>query len=106
MPPDDSMGLTDDLVARLRTCLAQAKDTEPNVTMQTALEYRLAEAIDRITHLEQELAEALALNNKYAWERDKAREERDAVERRSEAFWKPQLTASQAEVERLRAALG
>jgi hypothetical protein len=30
--------------------------------------------------------------NQYAWERDKAREERDAAEARSEAFWKAQVS--------------
>lgn len=48
------------------------------------------------TELVERLREAEALNNKYAWERDKAREERDAAERRSEAHWRPRLEAAQA----------
>ena len=58
----------------------------------------MTEAADRISTLERELEEARALNNTYAWERDKAREERDATERRSEAFWKPRLTAAEAKM--------
>ena len=42
----------------------------------------------RIAVLEGALEQSNRLNNKYAWERDKAREERDTAERRSEAFWK------------------
>ena len=64
------------------------------------------EAADLISALERELEEARALNNKYAWERDKAREERDATERRSEAFWKPRLTAAEAKAARMGEALG
>ena len=63
------------------------------------------EAADRIPTLERELEEARALNNTYAWERDKAREERDATERRSEAFWKPRLTSAEAKVARMGEAL-
>lgn len=58
---------------------------------------------DTITSLRAEVGEARALNNKYAWERDKAREERDGAERKSEAFWKPQCEAAIAERDRLRA---
>jgi hypothetical protein len=63
------------------------------------------EAADLISALERELEEARALNNKYAWERDKARKERDATERRSEAFWKPRLTAAEAKAARMEEAL-
>jgi hypothetical protein len=58
---------------------------EPRVIPDCAT---LREAADRISTLERELEEARALNNKYAWERDKAREERDTAERRSEAYWR------------------
>jgi hypothetical protein len=56
------------------------------------------EAATLITSLREALEEATKLNNKYAWERDKAREERDQAERKAEAFWRPQ-------VERLEVAL-
>jgi hypothetical protein len=59
---------------------------------------QLREAATLITSLREALEEAKALNNKYAWERDKAREERDQAERKAEAFWRPQ-------VERLEVAL-
>ena len=53
------------------------------------------------TELVERLREAEALNNKYAWERDKAREERDAAERRSEAHWRPRLEAATDQISRL-----
>jgi hypothetical protein len=43
--------------------------------------------------------------NQYAWERDKAREERDAAESRSEAFWKPQVSTLSRQLEEAREAL-
>jgi hypothetical protein len=52
---------------------------------------QLREAATLITSLREALEEAKALNNKYAWERDKAREERDQAERKAEAFWRPQV---------------
>ena len=74
-------------------------------------EHILVRAADALTSLTQRLAvveaerdEARKLNNKYAWERDKAREERDAAERRSEAFWKPQLQAAEAQLAHAREA--
>lgn len=95
---------TAELVAQYRAYIAACSgpgttlyDGHPAVLM--------SKGVDRLAALERERDEARALNNKYAWERDKAREERDAAERRSEAFWKPQLTAFQAEVERLKEAL-
>lgn len=51
--------------------------------------------------LEERLRASEALNNRYAWERDKAREERDAAERRSEAHWKPRLEAAADQISRL-----
>ena len=58
----------------------------------------LREAATALQRVAQERDAANQLNNKYAWERDKAREERDAAERRSEAFWKPQLAAAEARI--------
>ena len=58
------------------------------------------------------LAEARRDLNKYAYQRDNAREERDAAERRSEGFWKPQAdkataraTAAEASLATMREAL-
>lgn len=94
---------TGELVARLREgTTIRLSETAATYIPPPKLQI---EAADAITTLERERDEARALNNKYAWERDKAREERDAAERRSEAFWKPQITASQAQVERLKDAL-
>jgi hypothetical protein len=42
--------------------------------------------------------------NQYAWERDKAREERDAAEARSEAFWKAQVSTLSRHLEEAREA--
>lgn len=79
---------TGELVARLERYAARAVSLEP-----LGLGHPIArEAADRITTLERELEEARKLNNKYAWERDKAREERDAAERRSEAYWRGRAT--------------
>ena len=58
----------------------------------------LREAATALQRVAQERDAANQLNNKYAWERDKAREERDAAERRSEAFWKPQIAAAEARI--------
>lgn len=102
--PDDSMGPTDDLLARLRACLARAKRTEPNATLQGTLEYHLAEAADRIYTLKRELEEArkehykdfVLLNVTAATVMSLTQRERDA----SQA-----LAASRVGVERLTAAL-
>lgn len=95
--------MTDDLVERLRTKSAIINMGEKIAWgSETAL---MTEAADTILKLQAEVAEARALNNKYAWERDKAREERDAAERKSEAFWKPRLEAAEAEVAWMRTAL-
>jgi hypothetical protein len=40
-------------------------------------------------------------SSKHAYEADKAREDRDKAERRSEAFWKPQFEAAEARGDRL-----
>ena len=56
----------------------------------------MSAAADAIERLVRERDEAQALNNKYAWERDKAREERDVAERRSEDHWKPRVTAAES----------
>lgn len=60
---------------------------------------------DALSSLVRERDEALKDLNRYAWERDKAREERDKTERRAEAFWKPQLHAAEADAARMREAL-
>ena len=86
-----------ELVERLDSHMGQADMGE------VLRDCRLAR--DVITTLTAERDAAIALNNKYAWERDKAREERDAAERRSEAHWKPRLEASQALVQSMREAL-
>lgn len=46
-----------------------------------------------ITALREEVERLTRTVNQYAYERDKAREERDQAERRSEQFWRGQLTA-------------
>lgn len=59
MPPDDSMGLTDDLVARLRDRINGTgvwRTAGPDEDMQALA--------DRITTLERELADAQALRHK------------------------------------------
>lgn len=65
----------------------------------------LRDLADALSSLVRERDEALKDLNRYAWERDKAREERDKTERRAEAFWKPQLHAAQADAARMREAL-
>jgi len=51
------------------------------------------EAASTITALREEVGRLTRTVNQYAYERDKAREERDQAERRSEQFWRGQLTA-------------
>jgi hypothetical protein len=88
--------MSDDLVERLRAEIALQQgdaaawgvDTYGDLPRYLAL---LDEAATLITSLREALEEATKLNNKYAWERDKAREERDQAERKAEAFWKPQV---------------
>jgi hypothetical protein len=90
------MGRTPDIVKRLE--LAAKSESKPGVMQDYYHDEILREAATLITSLREALEEATKLNNKYAWERDKAREERDQAERKAEAFWKPQ-------VERLEVAL-
>ena len=78
---------TESLVARLRAFDEERFYQEPATAYAT-----MQEAAERLSTLEAALTEAQKLNNKYAWERDKAREERDTAERRSEAFWKDHAT--------------
>lgn len=72
-----------------------------NVAMKDAAK-DCAQAAAALTTLIAERDAATALNNKYAWERDKAREERDAAERRSEAHWKPRLETAEAQLKAAR----
>ena len=65
----------------------------------------LRDLASALTRTAQERDAAIQLNNRYAWERDKAREERNAAERRAEAFWKPQFTAAEARLSSARDAL-
>jgi hypothetical protein len=91
------MGDTPDIVAKLRHELERGDSTIIG-NRQVCDRALIEEAATLITSLREALEEAKALNNKYAWERDKAREERDQAERKAEAFWRPQ-------VERLEVAL-
>lgn len=88
--PDDSMGpVTDDLVARLAADAAALE-----ITGRGGLVKDIRAAIDRLTHLERELAEARRWRDNY---------ERlclNDIERASSID--DELVASQAEVERLR----
>jgi hypothetical protein len=84
-----------DIVLRLTGRADWYDDAHPGTVKTPDL---LREAATLITSLREALEEATKLNNKYAWERDKAREERDKAERKAEAFWRPQ-------VERLEVAL-
>ena len=63
----------------------EAKEERANEAEALISKLRASQA--EVERLKAELAEAQKLNNKYAWERDKAREERDTAERRSEAYW-------------------
>jgi hypothetical protein len=89
-----TMTPTSEVVADFLIREADLRDTAPddydeNVTA------KMREAAALISSLVAERDAAVALNNRYAYERDKAREERDAAERRSEAHWK--LRFEQAE---------
>lgn len=61
---------------------------------QNELTREMFAAIDRAEKAEADL-------NKYAWERDKAREERDQAERRAEEFWTERLEGARGRIREL-----
>ncbi len=75
------------------TTIAEAK-----AAAQADYTARILSAIDATTieRLTADLAALKIESSKFAHGMDKAREERDAAERRSEAFWKPQVEALSA----------
>lgn len=94
-----------DIVERLNDAIARAQEpigyggtsSEDAYAKfdETALSYvpLLTDAASTITALREEVGRLTRTVNQYAYERDKAREERDQAERRSEQFWRGQLTA-------------
>lgn len=74
-----------------------ANGFEPLV-MRSQATTLLAEKNDRILELTRDV-------NRYAYERDKAREERNAAEGRSERFWKSQVTTLTSRAEAAEASL-
>ena len=80
----------------VRDLYLHGQDPDAYPLSSEAIEALLAltnEAASTIAPLREDVERLNRAVNQYAYERDKAREERDQAERRSEQFWRGQLTA-------------